>query len=224
MGCAVCRHPPYDHGCLHLDAHDYQAPSDVQVAARWDLIRAARLGELRMPAWNWVRPTECAPAPVTVAGTETTAPATADQQPVEALPLVPEPRPAEGAEPYHLPVQPVGHRSVALSDPMPAPRPAEPPEARAVRLALAREPLVIRQARIMARRRQEPSPEALPQVTARGPQRRAGAGGTGLATGAGRVRRRAAGARGASGRPAPHRPRGARTTSVAGISGEVPCP
>jgi hypothetical protein len=63
MGCAVCGHPPYDHGCLHVETHDYRVPSTGQAAARWELIRAARLDELRMPARDWVRPAECLPAP-----------------------------------------------------------------------------------------------------------------------------------------------------------------
>ncbi|GGK62105.1 hypothetical protein Ppa06_61060 [Planomonospora parontospora subsp. parontospora] len=147
MGCAVCGHPPYDHGCLHVDEHDYQAPSGAQIRARQDLIRAARLDEQGMPATAWVRPSMCVPV-------------AAEEAPVEEVPAVPVPRTAEPAPqaaprpPVHG--EPVWHQvesQTTFRPPVPAGpvwRPVEPREARAVRLARARVPAALQRARARA--------------------------------------------------------------------------
>lgn len=93
MGCRLCGHPPYEHGCDHMGAHEYEAPTRRQIDARRDLIRLARLDELGMPARDWVRPTKCAPA---AAGTEAVA---------QPRPMVPAPRAAEPSAAAALPVE-----------------------------------------------------------------------------------------------------------------------
>ncbi|GAT68995.1 hypothetical protein PS9374_04660 [Planomonospora sphaerica] len=128
MGCAVCGHPPYDHGCLRVDAHDYQAPSGAQIRARQGLIRAARLDEQGMPATAWVRPSMCVPV-------------AAEETPVEEASAVPVPRTA-GPAPQATPLPPVSAGPVW--------RPVESREARAVRLARARVPAVLQRARARA--------------------------------------------------------------------------
>jgi hypothetical protein len=128
MGCAVCGHPPYDHGCLHVDEHDYQAPSGAQIRARRHLISAARLDEQGMPATAWVRPSMCVPV-------------AAEEMPVEEVSAVPVPRTAEPA-PQAMSRPPVPAE--------PGWRPVEPREARAVRLARARVPAALQRARARA--------------------------------------------------------------------------
>ncbi|MBG0820054.1 hypothetical protein HS048_04790 [Planomonospora sp. ID91781] len=152
MGCAVCGHPPYDHGCLRVDVHDYQAPSGAQIRARQGLIRAARLDEQGMPATAWVRPSMCVPV-------------AAEETPVEEAPAVPVPRTAEPA-PQAAPRPPIAVEPQAAPRPLasvesqavprpPVPvepvwRPVEPREARAVRLARARVPAALQRARARA--------------------------------------------------------------------------
>ncbi|WP_449060665.1 hypothetical protein, partial [Planomonospora algeriensis] len=156
MGCAVCGHPPYDHGCLRVDAHDYRAPSGAQIRARQHLIRAARLDEQGMPATAWVRPSVCAP----VAAEETPVEEVPVKEvPIEEVSAVPVPRTAEPApqaaplpsipvEPQAVPWPPVHGEPVwhqiesqaTFRPPVPAGpvlRPVESREARAVRLARA---------------------------------------------------------------------------------------
>ncbi|WP_189238069.1 hypothetical protein [Planomonospora parontospora] len=168
MGCAVCGHPPYDHGCLHVEAHDYRVPSAGQAAARWELIRAARLDELRMPARDWVRPAECLPAPASQPTEQEPVPAgrpierqrVPTGQPAVRTPAVPAPRTAEPVSGTNLPA--VGSSwPMALAETCrTADRPVETRETRALRLSLAREPLALRRARAVAARERQPRPTA----------------------------------------------------------------
>ncbi|GGL50249.1 hypothetical protein [Planomonospora parontospora] len=166
MGCAVCGHPPYDHGCLHVDEHDYQAPSGAQIRARQHLIRAARLDEQGMPATAWVRPSMCVPV-------------AAEETPVEEVLAVPVPRTAEPA-PQAVPRSPVPvepqavPRSPVPVEPQAAPwppvpvepgwRPVEPREARAVRLARARVPAALQRARARAATARSRPPHPAPAL------------------------------------------------------------
>src|SRR5689334_8907753 len=70
MGCAVCGHAPYAHGCPGRAAdHEYAQPSGTLMAAR---LEARRTGARHLPAFE---------SPATVA-------------PAETIPLVPaQPRP-----------------------------------------------------------------------------------------------------------------------------------
>ncbi|MFI6814410.1 hypothetical protein ACIBG7_18510 [Nonomuraea sp. NPDC050328] len=64
-GCGICGHAPYEHGptgCGSVPAHEYVTPGPEQVAARWDLLRAAGIQGRHMPATEWLPPVECVPA------------------------------------------------------------------------------------------------------------------------------------------------------------------
>ncbi|GAA4182050.1 hypothetical protein GCM10022252_07370 [Streptosporangium oxazolinicum] len=135
MGCAVCGHAPYAHGCPGLAAdHEYAQPSAELMAVR---LEARRLG-IFLP--------------------------TADEAPVEAIPLVPAQRrpespasaPAAPAEslPKRMPrpaVRPAAAPTRRDDSRRPTPRPVEPRENRAARLTLARDSLSRRRARTTAR-------------------------------------------------------------------------
>ncbi|MBG0814327.1 hypothetical protein [Planomonospora sp. ID82291] len=164
MGCAVCGHPPYDHGCLHAEAHAYRVPSAEQVAARWELIRAARLDELRMPARDWVRPAECLPALAPRPTGRESVPAgpfierryVTTGQPAERTPAVPAPRTVEPVPGKALPALGSSWPIVPAEMRRTADRPVEARETRTLRLSLAREPLVLRRARAVAARERLP--------------------------------------------------------------------
>ena len=101
MGCAVCGHPPYAHGCteLHRPDHEYVVPTGEQMAQRLAARRAA--GPHRLPG---------SPAPERVA-------------PAEVIPLTPRqrpaPAPAPAAPPATTPPQPPVTRPAAAVAPMP---------------------------------------------------------------------------------------------------------
>lgn len=115
MGCAVCGHPPYAHGCTLCPAdHDYAVPTPEQYARRMDAWHAA--GPHRLPGRN--APAHVAPAEVI--------PLTRRQRPapppaVAAAPAAP---PPTIAAPAATPV------AAAL---MPAPAAWPPPAAAAAR-------------------------------------------------------------------------------------------
>ncbi len=75
MGCAVCGHAPYAHGCtqLHTPDHDYQVPDGGLMAAR---LEARCTGSRPMP--RLIQPELAAPAEVVT--------------PIETVPPVPAPR------------------------------------------------------------------------------------------------------------------------------------
>ncbi|MFC4062931.1 hypothetical protein ACFOWE_32010 [Planomonospora corallina] len=163
-------------------------PTAGQVAARWELIRAARLDELRMPARDWVRPAECVPVPVpdfvpvpdlglgpdlVLAPVLGPGPRLAAVEPVPAADLADRPVPVTRSVPWpaeQSPAVPVPRtaepaaeaaRLPACADARrPVDRPVEPREVRTRRLGLARAPLALRRARVAAARERPPRPVA----------------------------------------------------------------
>ncbi|MFI6452474.1 hypothetical protein ACIBF6_13025 [Streptosporangium amethystogenes] len=125
MGCAVCGHAPYAHGCPGQSSdHDYAQPSAALMAEHLEVRRRLGLGRT-LPTFEPVREVTAQPTPV---------PRQADP---EAAPSRTRPagrtdtrRPAPGAIP---------------------PRATETRQDRAARLALARAPLSLRRARLAAR-------------------------------------------------------------------------
>jgi hypothetical protein len=67
MGCAVCGHPPYAHGCSSVGAHDYEVPSAEQMAERLGRYVALGLHRRRMSEAEFRRDHPCAPVPVRAA-------------------------------------------------------------------------------------------------------------------------------------------------------------
>ncbi|MGC5009973.1 hypothetical protein ACLQ2R_04340 [Streptosporangium sp. DT93] len=126
MGCATCGHAPYAHGCPgQASDHEYLQPSGELMAQRLDARRWLGLGRT-LPTFGPAR--EAAARPTLV-------PAPRHAEP-EAAPSRTRPagrtdlrRPASGARPY---------------------RPVETRADRALRLALARDPLARRRARAAA--------------------------------------------------------------------------
>ncbi|MFF3437743.1 hypothetical protein [Streptosporangium sp. NPDC002721] len=129
MGCADCRHAPYAHGCPGQVAdHEYAPPTDALMAERLDTRRRLGLGRT-LPTFEPAR-----------------------EIPAQPIPLVPAPRQAE-PEATPTRTRPAGRtdtRRPATSAPRPY-RPVETRENRAIRLALARDPLSRRRARTTAR-------------------------------------------------------------------------
>ncbi|MER5644949.1 hypothetical protein [Streptosporangium sp. NPDC002524] len=129
MGCADCGHAPYAHGCPgQVTDHEYAQPTGALMAERLDARRRLGLGRT-LPT---VEP--------------------AREVPVQPIPLVPAPRQAdhEATPPRTRPAGRTDTRRPTTPAARPH-RPVETPESRAVRLALARDPLARRRARTVAR-------------------------------------------------------------------------
>ncbi|MFB9680484.1 hypothetical protein [Streptosporangium vulgare] len=132
MGCALCGHAPYAHGCPGQGAvdHDYAQPSRELMA-------------VRLEAWRFGIPLPASEAFVDA----------------EVIPLVPAQRRPEqpaSAAPTPLPKRPP--LSFPHSNTRPAPRLVEPRQDRAARLTLARDPRAHRRARVVARAHEHTSP------------------------------------------------------------------
>ncbi|WP_440101336.1 hypothetical protein [Streptosporangium sp. H16] len=129
MGCADCGHAPYAHGCPGQVAdHEYAQPTGALMAERLDARRRLGLGRA-LPTFEPAR-----------------------EVPAQPIPLVPAPRQA-APEATPSRTRPAGHTGTRRPAP-PAARPHRPVETRenrAVRLALARDPLAHRRARTVAR-------------------------------------------------------------------------
>lgn|GEM_PF-6928415 len=136
MGCAVCGHAPYAHGCPGQAAdHEYAQPSGELMAERFDVRRRSGLGRT-LPTFEPVH-----------------------RVAAQFVPVVPAPRRAE-PETTPAPTRPIGRtdtRHAAMPSTRPY-RPIEPREERAARLALARNPRTRRQALIAARTPEHPPP------------------------------------------------------------------
>ncbi|WP_440098918.1 hypothetical protein [Streptosporangium sp. H16] len=130
MGCADCGHAPYAHGCpgQRVD-HEYAQPSGALMAERLDARRRLGLGRT-LPAFEPAQPT-LVPAPRQAAPEAT---------PTRARPT--------GRTDTRRPTMPTAR----------PPRPVETRESRAVRLALARDSLARRRARVAARTRERSAP------------------------------------------------------------------
>ncbi|WP_169750088.1 hypothetical protein [Streptosporangium amethystogenes] len=143
MGCAVCGHAPYAHGCPGQAAdHEYAQPSGELMAERLDMRRRVGLGQA-LPTFEPIH--------------EVTA---------QLAAVVPAPRQAERETPSAR-TRPPGRtdtRRPAMPGAGRPHRPVEPREDRAARLALARDPLTRRRALITARA-PEPSPQSAKHQT-----------------------------------------------------------
>ncbi|WP_329427244.1 hypothetical protein OG339_43975 [Streptosporangium sp. NBC_01495] len=128
MGCADCGHAPYAHGCPgQVAGHEYAQPTGALMAGRLDARRRLGLGRT-LPTFEPAR-----------------------EIPAQPIPLVPAPRQAEPeATPRTRPAGRTDTRRPATPAARPY-RPVETRESRAVRLALARDPLAHRRARTVAR-------------------------------------------------------------------------
>ncbi|WP_440100238.1 hypothetical protein [Streptosporangium sp. H16] len=141
MGCAVCGHAPYAHGCPGQAAdHEYAQPSGEVMAARLETRRRIGLGR-GLPTFQPAHEVTARPVPVVPA------PRRAERE------VVPAPRRAVG-ETASVRTRPAG-RTDARRPETPGTgrphRPVEPREERAARLALAQDPLTRRRALIAAR-------------------------------------------------------------------------
>lgn len=122
MGCALCGHAPYAHGCPDLSAdHEYVQPDGALMNARLEARRHG--GPVRLPA----------PRPP------------AEVAPVEVIPLVPaQRRPGAEAElPASAPAVPTTENPVPTEPPVedePAAEPEQPPAVRPARPPLPRRP------------------------------------------------------------------------------------
>ncbi|MGW0590813.1 hypothetical protein [Streptosporangium sp. NPDC002607] len=144
MGCAVCGHAPYAHGCPDQAAdHEYTQPSGELMAERLDVRRRLGLGRT-LPTFEPAR------------GVTT-----------QLAPVVPAPRQAERETPSAR-TRPAGRtdaRRPVMPGAGPPHRPVETHEDRVARLALARDSLTRRRALIAARASEHP-----PQNAGRQPQ------------------------------------------------------
>ncbi|WP_157594853.1 hypothetical protein [Streptosporangium amethystogenes] len=124
MGCAACGHAPYAHGCPGQSSdHDYAQPSAVLMAERLEVRRRLDLGRT-LPTFEPAREITAQPTPV---------PRQAD----------PEAAPSR--------TRPAGRTDARRPTPGGIPsRVTETRQDRAVRLALARDPLSLRRARLAA--------------------------------------------------------------------------
>ncbi|MER6825034.1 hypothetical protein ABT352_03505 [Streptosporangium sp. NPDC000563] len=146
MGCAVCGHAPYAHHCPgQANDHEYAQPTGTLMAMRLEARR--RTGPQPFPLVE--QPVVVAPAeviPLVPAQRRSEPPA--PTAPIEPTPLPertprPSPRPA---------LRPAATAPARRDDSRrPAPRPVETRTDRATRLALARDTLAHRRARIAAR-------------------------------------------------------------------------
>ncbi|MGC5009833.1 hypothetical protein ACLQ2R_03610 [Streptosporangium sp. DT93] len=126
MGCAACGHAPYAHGCPGQAAdHEYLQPSAELVAQRLDVRHRLGLGQT-LPTFEPARPVTTWPTPVPA--------------PRQAEPTPSRTRPA-GRTDLRRPAAPGGARPH---------RQVETRADRALRLALARDPLTRRRARAAA--------------------------------------------------------------------------
>ncbi|WP_433373172.1 hypothetical protein [Streptosporangium sp. CA-115845] len=144
MGCAVCGHAPYAHGCPGQAAdHEYAQPSGELMAERLDVRRRLGLGRTLPTFQPAYEVTVCSAA------------------------VVPAPCQAE-RERTQPPTRPAGRTDIrrpALPGTGRPHQPVETREDRAARLALARDPRPRRRALIAAR-----TPEHPPQNTNRQPR------------------------------------------------------
>ncbi|MET8047504.1 hypothetical protein ABZU75_07855 [Streptosporangium sp. NPDC005286] len=137
MGCAVCGHAPYAHGCPRQTAdHEYAQPSGELMAERLDVRRQFGLGRT-LPTFEPAHEVTAQPTPLVPA------PRQAERETALA-----HTRPA-GRTDTRRPVMPSAHPH----------RPVETQENRAARLALARDPRARRRARVAARAH-EPAPHS----------------------------------------------------------------
>ncbi|MER6176514.1 hypothetical protein [Streptosporangium sp. NPDC001681] len=139
MGCAICGHAPYAHGCPGRAAdHEYAQPSSELMAERLDVRRRLGLGRT-LPTFE-----------------------PAHEVTAKLAPVVPAPRQAERETPSAR-TRPAG-RTEARRPVVPGAcrphRPVETHEERAARLALARDSLTRRRALIAARASENPSQNA----------------------------------------------------------------
>ncbi|MFF5108502.1 hypothetical protein [Streptosporangium sp. NPDC000509] len=166
MGCAVCGHAPYAHHCPDQAAdHEYMQPTGTLMAQRLEARR--RTGPQPFPRVE--RPIAVAPAeviPLVPAQRRS-------EPPAPAAPTAPTPLPKRTPRPFPRPAARPAATTPARRDDSrrPAPRPVETTEDRTVRLALARDPLAHRRARIAARahERGAPPPSTGQEPTSRPP-------------------------------------------------------
>lgn len=122
MGCAVCGHAPYAHGCPGQPAdHEYAQPSGELMAERLDARRRLGLGR-PLPPFEHTREVPAQPTPLV--------PAPRQVEPDPSPSRVRRPAAPNAARPY---------------------RPVESQEDRTARLVLARDSLALRRARATAR-------------------------------------------------------------------------
>jgi len=141
MGCAVCGHAPYAHHCPgQATDHEYAQPTGTLMAQRLEARR--RTGPQPFPL---------AEQPVAVAPTEVIALIPAQRRSEPPAPTAPTPLPERTTSP-RLTRRPAATTPARRDDSRrPAPRPVETRADRATRLALARDTLTHRRARIAAR-------------------------------------------------------------------------
>ncbi|MER6825158.1 hypothetical protein ABT352_04145 [Streptosporangium sp. NPDC000563] len=156
MGCAECGHAPYAHGCPGRPSdHEYAQPTGALMAMR---LEARRTGTRPFPLVE--RPVTTAPAeviPLVPAPRHSTSPASIPDAPAAPAPppmRTPHPTPRPTVRPAAAPPR----RDDARVARRPAPRPVESGQDRATRLALARDPLARRRARIAARAPEHSTP------------------------------------------------------------------
>ncbi len=146
MGCADCGHAPYAHGCPdQITDHEYAQPTGALMAERLDARR--RTGPQPFPRTE---------PPAAVAPTEVI-----PLVPAQRRPEAPAPLPRRTPRPFPRPaVRPAATTAPPRRDDdrRPAPRPVETRQDRAVRLALARDPLSRRRARTAARSHEHSAP------------------------------------------------------------------
>ncbi|WP_433369172.1 hypothetical protein [Streptosporangium sp. CA-115845] len=141
MGCALCGHAPYAHGCPGQGAdHDYAQPSRELMAVR---LEARRLGVL-LPASEAFADAEIVPLVPAQRRPE---------QPAPAAPAAPTLLPKRTPRPFPRPdIRPAVVAPPGRDDGRrPTPRPIETRQDRAARLALARDPWAHRRACVAAR-------------------------------------------------------------------------
>ncbi|MEU3167916.1 hypothetical protein [Streptosporangium sp. NPDC006930] len=153
MGCAVCGHAPYAHHCLgQATDHEYAQPTGELMAQRLEARR--RTGPQPFPLVE---------QPVAVAPTEVIPLIPAQRRsepPAPAAPTAPTPLPERTPSPFPRPARRPAATAPARRDDnrRPAPRPVETRTDRATRLALARDTLAHRRARIAARAHDHSAP------------------------------------------------------------------
>ncbi|WP_440069472.1 hypothetical protein [Streptosporangium sp. OZ121] len=145
MGCAVCGHAPYAHHCPGQAAdHEYAQPTGTLMAQRLEARR--RTGPQPFPL---------AEQPIIVAPAEVIPLIPAQRRsepPAPAAPTAPTPLPKRMPSPFHPALRPAATAPARRDDSRrPALRPVETRADRATRLALARDTLAHRRARIAAR-------------------------------------------------------------------------